>query len=366
MNAPWQILEWASALRNLPQRWGVRRARSRIVRSGSSEPVLSFGGVLSGGGLIHGGAVKLLSLQAAFSCHEDCFNILYLVSSAQPAFAEDLVRHCKRHGIPLVWNQNGVGYPAWAGAEAGRHNAPMRRLRTQAHFVVYQSQFCELSANRFLGDQASPSRILLNPVDLNRFAPAGNPPSGKPLRLLAMGTQNYRARVINILDALAELRRGGLEATLTVAGNLLWKNAEEEVAGHARTLGIQQAFTRRPAFTQDEAPAIYRSHHMLIHPKYRDPCPTVVAEALASGLPVVGSASGGLPEMTSPECARLIPVPDDWNALHTPSGSEIAAAVAEISQIQPTASSAARQLACELFNGENWVIAHREIFSTLL
>jgi glycosyltransferase involved in cell wall biosynthesis len=241
----------------------------------------------------------------------------------------------------------------------------MRRLRAQADFVVYQSQFCELSANRFLGKRNSPSQILLNPVDLNRFAPAANTPSGKPLRLLAMGTQNYRARVINILDALAELRRGGLEATLTVAGNLLWNNAEEDVAGYARALGIEQAFTRHPAFSQEEAPGIYRSHHILIHPKYRDPCPTVVAEALASGLPVVASNSGGLPEMTSPDCARLIPVPDDWESLHTPSGLEIAAAVVEVSQTLPTASSAARELACELFHADKWVLAHREIFTNL-
>ncbi len=365
MNAPWQILEWASVLRSMPRRWEVRQKRSRLLRSESAEPVLSFGGVLSGRGLVHGGAVKLLSLQAGFSCHEDCFNILYLVSSAQPEFAEDLVDLCKNRGIPLVWNQNGVGYPAWAGREAERHNAPMRRLRAQADFVVYQSRFCEFSANRFLGEQDSPSQILLNPVDLNRFSPAANAPSGKPLCLLAMGTQNYRARVINILDALAELRRGGLDATLTVAGNLLWNNAEEDVAGYARALGIHEAFTRRPAFSQEEAPGIYRSHHILIHPKFRDPCPTVVAEALASGLPVVASDSGGLPEMTSPDCARLIAVPDDWESLHTPSGSEIAAAVADIFEVLTTASSAARQLACELIHSEKWVLAHREIFSNL-
>jgi glycosyltransferase involved in cell wall biosynthesis len=365
MNAPWQIFEWANVLRSLPRRWKVRKERLRLLRSESVEPVLGFGGVLSGGGLIHGGAVKLLSLQAAFPCDEDSFNVLYLVSSAQPALAEDLVTICRKNGIRFVWNQNGVGYRAWAGSDAEIHNAPMRRLRAASDFVVYQSRFCELSANRFLGPCEVPSRILLNPVDLNRFSPSPFPKPLKPLRLLAMGTQNYAARVKNVMEALSGLRQGGIEATLTIAGRLLWQDAEADVARHAASLGVKDSVFRVGEFTQEMAVSLCRSHHLLVHPKFRDPCPTVVAEALACGLPVVASDSGGLPEMTSPDCARLIPVPDDWKSLHTPSGSEIAAAVVEMVQMLPTASTAARQLACELFHAENWVLAHREIFSNL-
>ena len=70
---------------------------------------------MDGGRLIHGGAVKLIHLRDAFAWNEETFNLLYLVSSAPPAFAEDLLRRCENLGIPLVWNQNGVAYPAWAG-----------------------------------------------------------------------------------------------------------------------------------------------------------------------------------------------------------------------------------------------------------
>ena len=56
----------------------------------------------------------------AFACDEQSFNLLYLVSSAPPAFAEDLLKRCQRLGIPLVWNQNGVAYAAWAGSDVER------------------------------------------------------------------------------------------------------------------------------------------------------------------------------------------------------------------------------------------------------
>ena len=121
--------------------------------------------------LIHGGAVKLIHLRDAFAWNEETFNLLYLVSSAPPAFAEDLLDRCENLGIPLVWNQNGVAYPAWAGKDTNRYNDPMRRLRARAKFVVYQSAFCRDSAERFLGHSGAASEVLLNPVDLSKFSP---------------------------------------------------------------------------------------------------------------------------------------------------------------------------------------------------
>ncbi|HEY5812623.1 MAG TPA: hypothetical protein VIT23_08215, partial [Terrimicrobiaceae bacterium] len=108
---------------------------SEIRRNLSRSPIVSFGGVLARGGLIHGGAIKLLHLRAAFDTNEKSFNLLYLVSSTPPIFAEDLLNRCQRLGISFVWNQNGVAYPGWAGKDVKRHNEPMRRLRTRADYV---------------------------------------------------------------------------------------------------------------------------------------------------------------------------------------------------------------------------------------
>lgn len=366
MHLPWQILEWFSRLRSLPRSREASRHRLRISCSESHEAILSFGGVLGRGGVIHGGAVKLLALQSALACSEEKFNVLYLVSSAQPEFPVELVSICKDRGIKFVWNQNGVGYPAWAGPAPELHNAPMRRLRAASDFIIYQSEFCKSSANRFLGPCAAPSKTLLNPVDLMRFSPPIFPNPRTPLRLLAMGTQNYPARVNHVIDSLSELRRGGVDATLTIAGRLLWKDAESDVAGHAAGCGVERFVFRVGEFTQDMAVSLYRSHHVLIHPKYMDPCPTVVAEALACGLPVVASLSGGLPEMTSASCARLIPVAEDWNAMHTPSGQEIAESIADLLPNLAAASLAAREFAIANFDSKAWILSHKRIFQTLL
>ncbi len=353
-----------SSLLSTPQRLHQHKEWSKITHSSNQTVVLGFGGVLSGGRLIHGGAVKLLSLRNGLANDEQHFNCLYLVSSAQPDFAEDLLKICQKKGIRFIWNQNGVGYPAWAGPTAELHNAPMRRLRATADFVIYQSEFCRFSANQFLGSCDVPSKILLNPVDLARFCPTNLPKPQSPLRLLAMGTQNYAARVLCVIDALPELHRTGIEATLTIAGGLLWKNAEAQVAEHARRLGVEASVFRVGEFSQDMAVSLYRSHHLLVHPKYLDPCPTVVAEAMACGLPVVGSKSGGVPEMVPEDCGRLIQVPEnDWSNLHTPDGKQISKAITDLLPEIECASRAARDHALTAFDSVKWVQDHQEICS---
>lgn len=353
-------------IRDAPRRAHLIRQRSHIIRHPPTLPRLGMGGILSPGRLIHGGAVKLLTLARHFDCSDDEFNILYAVSSSQPEFAVDLAAHCRSKGIRMVWNQNGVGYPAWAGAESEHHNTGMRKLRAMADHVIYQTEFCRRSAERFLGPCKLPSTTLLNPVDLKMFSPEAAPPSAKPLRLLSMGTQNYRGRVSATLQTLAKLRSGGIEATLTIAGKLLWRGAEGDLAGEIRSLGIESSVHRRGAFSQDEAVHLYRSHHILIHPKFMDPCPTVVAEALCCGLPVVAPATGGIPEMLDDSCGRLVAAPEDWNNPYTPPPEDLADAVAAVAADLPRMAANARKTAESHFDSARWVQAHREIFSAIL
>lgn len=350
--------------------WPVRRAtsskRSCIRYAPSAEVILGFGGVLDNGELIHGGAVKLLALRNFFRCNEEEFNILYLVSSAQPPFSEDLVRICRSRGIKFIWNQNGVGYPAWAGAEAETHNAPMRRLRAEADFVIYQSEFCRESAERFLGSCAVASTVLLNPVDLEKFSPCSDALPPRPVKLLAMGTQNYRDRVVSVLECVRDLRADGFDCKLTIAGPLIWRDAESDTRRTLAAFGLDEHVQLLPPFRQEDAPDIYRSHHLLLHPKYMDPCPTVVAEALACGLPVVASRSGGIPEMVDDSCSVLIDVPQSWEKLHTPSGRELARAVAAMVPRLELLSRAARQRAERTFDARRWQENHARILREVL
>lgn len=338
---------------------GLRRSRER-------EPVVSFGGALNTGRLIHGGAVKLTHLRDAFPWNEQSFNLLYLVSSALPPYAEDLVKRCRRIGIPLIWNQNGVAYPGWAGHDVERYNGPMRRLRAEADYVIYQSAFCRDSAERFLGPCATKSEVIFNPVDLHRFRPAESPPPARPLRLLTLGTHGYAERVLSTLRCARFLIDSGIPCSLTIAGRLGWPGATLETQREIEKLHLQSEVAVLASFTQQQAAELYRAHHLLLHPKYLDPCPTVVIEALASGLPVVASATGGLPEMVLSSGGELIPAPLSWDKLITPTGEQLAAAVARLLPRLAKAAREARSHAEKTYDSARWVRKHASIFRRVL
>ncbi|MFZ4115596.1 MAG: glycosyltransferase family 4 protein [Chthoniobacterales bacterium] len=348
-----------------PQRLFFWWKRSGIKRASASKLVLALGGVLQNRTFIHGGAVKLLALRNTFPINEKKYNILYLVSSAQPPFAQDLVEKIRRRGIAFIWNQNGVGYPAWAGQETEWHNAPMRRLRGMADYVIYQSAFCRDSAEHFLGPCSAPSEVLLNPIDLDTFFPLPERPSFSPLRLLTLGTHGYAERVFSTLHCLKNLSDAGCDTVLTIAGKCQWPQGLTSVQQEISRLGLASRVTLLPAFSQKEAVALYQSHHIVLHPKYLDPCPTVVMEALASGCPIVGSATGGVPELVCEGSGVLIPAPLDWNNMVTPTGAALASGVLKILPHFEIYASAARKRAEALFDQKRWVARHLEIFESL-
>jgi glycosyltransferase involved in cell wall biosynthesis len=349
-----------------PARLLHARRLSAIRRSDSRAPMISFGGVLGGRRLVHGGAVKLLHLRDAFAWNEESFNLLYLVSSAPPAFAEDLLKTCKGLGIPLVWNQNGVAYAAWAGNDVERYNRPMRRLREMARYVIYQSAFCRDSAEHFLGPCSALSEIIFNPVDLQMFRPPAAPLPAAPLRLLTLGTHGYPQRVLSTIRCARILKDSGIDCSLTIAGRLGWPGGPAETQREITLLDLKKAVTVFASFSRQEAAEFYRSHHILLHPKYLDPCPTVVIEALSSGLPVVASASGGLPEMVPASCGELIPAPLSWETLITPTGEQLATAVRLLLPRLQQAAAAARSHAEAAYDGAKWVERHANIFRRVL
>jgi glycosyltransferase involved in cell wall biosynthesis len=241
----------------------------------------------------------------------------------------------------------------------------MRYLRSMADYVVYQSHFCQISAERYLGPSEVPSKILYNPVDLARFAPVAGMKGEGPLRVLAAGTHGTRDRVFSVLEMLFLLRHGGTESVLTVAGKFQWRNGEDDFRHEVKRLDLGGFIRRVECFSQEDAAALYQGHDLLVHPKYMDPCPTVVIEAMACGLPVVGSASGGMPEMVPDTCGVLVPAPLDWDRRHTPTGEELATAVCAVKPQLSSMSLAARKHVEVQFSVGQWVEEHRRIFQTL-
>jgi glycosyltransferase involved in cell wall biosynthesis len=168
------------------------------------------------------------------------------------------------------------------------------------------------------------------------------------------------------MEVVAELRRRGRAARLLVAGVLDWPDADADVAGAMRALGIEDAVEVLPPYSQREAPAIFQRAHVLLHLKYKDPCPTVVIEALACGVPVVGSRTGGLPELVGDEAGILLDVPDSWEEIHVPAADALADSVLQVMDAPDRWRAAARRRAVDRFDRVAWLTRHRAIFRHLI
>jgi glycosyltransferase involved in cell wall biosynthesis len=317
--------------------------------------------------VVYGGLVKFQELAAVIPNAPRDFNVLYLGSSALPLDARVLVALARRRGAAVVWNQNGVCYPAWFGPGCERLNRPRARLLRAADHVIYQSAFCKLAADHWYGEPQGRWEILHNPVDVERFTPEPRP-SGRAPTLLLGGNQYQRYRLETALRTLAEARRSLPETRLLVAGEIAWH--EDRVAGLRETerlvreLGLEDHVELIGPYARRDAPAVMRRADALLHTKVNDPCPTIVLEAMACGLPVVYSASGGTPELVGGDAGIGVPTPLDWERDHPPSPSEFALAVRDVLARVDELREAARVRA-EEFALTRWVAHHKTLFVEL-
>jgi glycosyltransferase involved in cell wall biosynthesis len=318
----------------------------------------------------YGGIVKFQRMQQEFPNTPSRFNIIYMVSSHMPYGGEYLANASKRKGVAVVWNQNGVAYPGWHPHGWKQINAPMKKVHASANYVFYQSEFCKQSAEQFLGVRQGPSEVLYNSVDTNAFVVADSDPAPGELILLLGGTQYQFYRVECALLVLADLVREGINAKLYVTGRLCWVQDESMAARQVYALlshlGLQGRVIFTGPYTQAEAPDLMRRAHILLHTKVNDPCPGLVVEAMACGLPVVYSKSGGVTELVGEEAGIGIPSETGWERDVPPDHEVMALATIQVAQNRARYAQAARRRAVERFDLEPWLVRHREIFAAVL
>lgn len=314
--------------------------------------------------VVFGGHVKFSVLAEALPNAPRDFNVLYLGSSALPIEAQRLVELARRRGAAFAWNQNGVAYPGWYGEGWELVNEPRAELLHQADHVFFQSAFCKLSADRFYGERRGPWEILHNPVDTRRFIPRER--RRRPLTLLLGGNQYQGYRVESALASLAAVRAEHPGARLLVAGALSFAgDATAQTVELIARLGLDGAVELLGPYTQADAPALMRRADILLHTKYNDPCPTVVLEAMASGVPVVYSASGGTPELVGDAAGIGVPAPLDWDRDHPPSPVRLAEATLAVAAELSDYADAARVRSLH-FDAKAWVKRHHTVFTELI
>jgi glycosyltransferase involved in cell wall biosynthesis len=315
----------------------------------------------------HGGAVKMTYLAETFPHAFPGANILYAVSSVGHRFAPQIVAGAKKRGLKIIVNQNGVAYPAWHGPGWEKTNQELKAILDQADYILYQSRFCQLGAEHFLSPPEVHHEILYNPVDTELFKPVGRSSKPREMTLILGGNQYERYRfelAIRTLSLVAKVNPG---AKLIVTGNL-WDSGDhafDMARKYIVDLGVQDQVVFTGTYVQRDAPDIFARGHILLHTKINDPSPTIVLEALSSGVPVVYLDSGGTPELAG-EAGIGVPVKASWEKAELPDPHLLSEAVVEVMDEYQRYSQKARQRAVELFGLEKFIQAHARIFEAVL
>jgi glycosyltransferase involved in cell wall biosynthesis len=143
-----------------------------------------------------------------------------------------------------------------------------------------------------------PISVIYNGVDTLQFSPADRQERAGDgvLRLLCVSRLTPRKGVGYLLEAVAMLkeRYGGGKVRLSIAGEgdekaALMRKAEE--------LGIQDSVEFAGCVAHDDLPAMYRKADLFVLPSLNEGMSNTVLEAIASGLAVLATDTGGTKEL---------------------------------------------------------------------
>ena len=154
-------------------------------------------------------------------------------------------------------------------------------------------------------------RVMPNPVDDALFqGPDGHAPGAAP-RLLVVGGLVSIKNVPRVLHAMARLAERGRPVYLDVAGDGPERQRLEALAAH---LGLSGSVSFHGALPRTEVARLMREADLLVMASDYETLSCTVLEARMSGLPVVATAVGGVPEALGEGAGTLV-APNDEDAL---------------------------------------------------
>lgn len=203
------------------------------------------------------------------------------------------------------------------------HRGPMEMLVARSTIMRCDKL---IAVSRKLASQASelmvrrdPVDVIYNGVDTDVFTPCedkavarvrlGLPKSGS--LALTVGALVREKGILELIYAFELLSRTRPDFRLVVVGAGLMRAELEALRSR---VGEDRIFL--PGVVPNERVAHYmRAADVLIHPSHAEGLPNVMLEAMATGLPVIGTIVGGIPEVITHEKTGLLVNAKDPEAL---------------------------------------------------
>ncbi|HSE06906.1 MAG TPA: glycosyltransferase [Methylomirabilota bacterium] len=277
--------------------------------------------------------------------------------------AFDAVPAARLAGVPVVIHgEHGreVGDPAGLNRRRNR----LRRL-----FLPFIDRYVTVSFDlaRWLVDvvRIPATRVVTihNGVDVARFSDErsrrGRAALGVPEGDLVVGTIGRLDPVkdqVGLIEAFAHVRTGDVPATLVIVGDGPCRGALE---ARAERLGIGERV--RFLGARSDVAMLLGGFDVFVLPSIAEGISNTILEAMASGLPVVATETGGNPELVQHDVTgRLVPV-GDRDGLAAAVGAYVADP-----HLRLLHGKAGRARAVEEFPLERMAARYRELYDALI
>lgn len=136
--------------------------------------------------------------------------------------------------------------------------------------------------------------IVPNGVDLGVFQPGDPIPDDGPLRLLCVGRLIERKGQHHLIETMKRLINEGLDVALELVGT---GDAEVADKALAQRLGMEHQIHFTGYIPREEMARHYQAAHVFVLASYNEGMSVAILEAMATGLPVVVTRTGGTAEL---------------------------------------------------------------------
>jgi glycosyltransferase involved in cell wall biosynthesis len=154
--------------------------------------------------------------------------------------------------------------------------------------------------------------IVPNGVDLEAFRPGKIVFDQGPLRLLCVARLIHRKGQNDLIEAVKRLVVEGIDVTLDLVGT---GDARTEYEAFVKKLGLQNRVCFWGYVPRDEIGQVYSQAHVFVLPSYNEGMSVATLEAMAAGLAIVITDTGGTSELVVDDENGLIFSNGDISAL---------------------------------------------------
>ena len=281
------------------------------------------------------------------------------------AAAQALVRHARARGLDHV-HAHSCGRAALIAALAHHLGGPTYSVTLHGPLSDYGpgqrfkwrgASFATIITRKLLHEmqeempEALPDRLLVRPMGvdtdvLRRIEPYEPPQKGRPVQLFSCGRLNVVKGHQDLMCAVRQLLDQGVDVRLEIAGedDAGGDGFRKELEAHLRKLRLQDHVKLLGAIDAGEVKAKLLAAQVFVLASWHEPLGVAYMEAMACGVPVIGTDAGGVRELIEDgHTGKLVPPKDP---------TSLARAIKDLAQNPETAtrlSAAGRDLVQQKF-----------------